>query len=145
MKVHSIGQVKLTHRMTPAQRGERFAALGPIAARHGQFPKGTVLPETLGPAIDQDGKRICPRVRMADLPEGHVPPKYYERNLVQNQLIASCCRHPENHEIEALKSHPEEPAPDIYIFHCTCGRMHRRMLCGSSDDVPRPLWKADAA
>lgn len=80
---------------------------------------------------------------MADFPVGFIPPKYYEKNLEQNQLLAACCRHPENHEIEAHKSHPDEEAPDIYIFHCACGRTHVRFLVGNIDDVPRPIWKTD--
>ena len=129
MKPHSLCAVA----RTAPTAAEKFSALGPIAARHGRFPKGTVLPETQVVA--------CPRVKMADLPEGFIPPKYYERNLEQNQLLASCCRHPENHEVEARKSHPDEKTPDIYIFHCTCGRKHVRWLLGQIDDVPRPMWE----
>jgi hypothetical protein len=131
MKPHSLQSVQ----RAPQSANERFKALGPIAARHGRFAKGTVLPETRVLA--------CPRVKMSDLPDGFIPPKYYERNLEQNQLIAACCRHPENHEIEAHKSHPDEEAPDIYIFHCTCGRRHVRFLAGNVDDVARPIWNAD--
>lgn len=129
MKPHSLQSVTLRG-PSPAQQ---FAALGPIAARHGRFPKGTVLPETQQPA--------CPRVKVADLPPGFIPLKYIE-GLEHNQKIASCCRHPENHEIEARKSHPDEKAPDIYIFHCTCGRRHVRFLLGATDDVARPIWSA---
>lgn len=130
VKPHSLRSVQLV----PKSDNERFAALGPIAARHGRFPKGTVLPETQAPA--------CPRVKVADLPKGFIPPRYYERNLEQNQLIESCCRHPENHEIEARKSHPDEQFPDIYIFHCTCGRKHTRFLVYQTSDAPRPMWDA---
>ena len=112
---------------------EKFRALGPIAQRHGRFPKGTILPETIVQA--------CPRVRVADFPPGHIPQRFLE-GLEQNQQIASCCRHPENHEIAAFKSHPEERAPDIYIFYCQCGRMHRRFMAGRTDREPRPLWSA---
>jgi hypothetical protein len=91
------------------------------------------LPETQVPA--------CPRVKVADLPQGFIPPRLYERNLEQNQQIASCCRHPENHEVEARKSHPDEKAPDIYIFHCNgCGRKHRVFCVGVGDE--RPMWDA---
>jgi hypothetical protein len=68
---------------------------------------------------------------------GLLPTKYIEA-LEQNQLIASCCRHPENHEVEAWKSTPDEKAPDIYIFYCTCGRKHRRFCVGQGD--VRPVW-----
>lgn len=130
MKPHSLQSVQ----RIPLSRAERFKALGPIAARHGRFEKGTVLRETQVPA--------CPRVKVADLPDGFIPAKYYEKNLEQNQLIASCCRHPENHEVEARKSHPDEEVPDIYVFHCSCGRRHVRWLVGQHDDAPRPIWSA---
>jgi hypothetical protein len=67
-----------------------------------------------------------------------IPQKYLDV-LEQNQKIASCCRHPEEHEIEAFKSRAEETTPDIYIFHCMrCGRQHRRFCVGGSD--ARPFW-----
>lgn len=131
MIVHSISTITISRKLTPAQREEQFKRLGPFAARHGRFEKGTILPETTVPA--------CPRVRVADLPEGHLKQNHIE-GLEQNQLIASCCRHPENHEVEALKSHPDEPAPDIYIFHCTCKRRHRFFCIGMADK--RPVWNA---
>ena len=111
---------------------ERFARLGPIAKRHGRISKGTVLPET--------NVQACPRVKMKDFPPGFIPERLYGKNLEQNQQIASCCRHPENHEIEARKSHPDEPAPDIYVFHCNCGRKHRVFCAGTGDE--RPMWSA---
>ena len=103
---------------------------GPHFDRHGAYPKGTVLPETMVPH--------SPRRRVADFPQGFLKTKWIER-LEQDQKIASCCRHPENHEIEACKSHPEEPAPDIYIMHCTCGRKHRFFCVGQVDE--RPEWR----
>lgn len=87
-------------------------------------------PDTITPA--------CPRYPARKLIErGLIPVKYLEE-LEHNQKIASCCRHPENHDIEAFKSNPDEPAPDIYIFHCTCGRKHRRFCVGGGDT--RPVW-----
>lgn len=86
-------------------------------------------PETIVPA--------CPRYPVRKL-KGLIPAKYIEA-LEQNQQIASCCRHPENHEIEAFKSHPDEKAPDIYIFHCSCGKKHRRFCIGGGD--VRPVWE----
>ncbi len=78
-----------------------------------------------------------------------IPPKYIEA-LEQNQLLSSCCRHPENHDSEAFYSSAEDEArgvPDIYVFHCTCGRKHRRFCvggsAGSGPDAPlemRPVW-----
>lgn len=129
MTPHSLGSISLVDVRTKAQR---IAALGPIARRHGIYPKGTVLPETQVPA--------CPRVKVADLPEGFLKQNHIDA-LERNQKIASCCRHPENHEVEARKSHPEETAPDIYIFHCTCGRKHR-FFCVSETDHKRPVWDA---
>jgi hypothetical protein len=69
---------------------------------------------------------------------GLLPAKYIEA-LEQNQKISSCCRHPENHDIEAFKSKPDEKAPDIYVFHCTCGRRHTRFCVGGND--VRPVWE----
>ena len=128
MTPHSIGTIKFVNNKTPA---ERLKALGPFAERYGNVPKGTVLPPSQVPA--------CPRVKVADLPEGHLKQNHVDA-LEQNQRISSCCRHPENHEVEALKSHPAEQAPDIYIFHCTCGRKHRFFCVGMIDT--RPVWDA---
>lgn len=129
MVPHSLGNVAIKVMKTPAQR----KAEGGWAARHGMYwPKGTVLPETRVLA--------CPKVKVADLPEGFLKQKHIA-HLEQNQKIASCCRHPENHEIEAHKSHPEEAAPDIYIFTCTCGKTHKFFCVGLEDDN-RPTWAA---
>ena len=105
-------------------------ALGPIQERHGDYPKGTVLPETQVPH--------SPRRKVADFPEGHLKQNHIDA-LEQNQKISSCCRHPENHEVEARKSHPDEPAPDVYIFYCPCGKKHR-FFCVGINDV-RPEWR----
>ena len=80
----------------------------------------------------------CPRIAVAKLPPGLIPAKYIEA-LEQNQQIASCCRHPESHDVEAFKSNENEKVPDIYIFHCTCGRKHRRFCVGGGD--ARPFWE----
>jgi hypothetical protein len=91
--------------------------------------------------LPQTQVQACPRVKVADLPEGFLKQNHIE-GLEQNQLIASCCRHPENHEVEARKSHPDEPAPDIYIFHCDkCQRKHQFFCVGATDDK-RPMWAA---
>ncbi len=127
MKPQSLGTFTLSQVKTPAER----RALGGWAARHAPWKKGDVLPETQ--------VRACPRVKVADLPEGHLKQKWLE-HLEHNQQIASCCRHPENHEVEAFKTHPEEKAPDIYIFHCSCGKKHRFFCVGLTDD--RPYWDA---
>jgi hypothetical protein len=81
----------------------------------------------------------CPRVKVSSLPRGLVPAYYFEE-LEQNQQIDSCCRHPENHEIEARKSKDSEPDPDVYIFTCTCGRQHARFCVGGGD--VRPVWSS---
>jgi len=133
MKPHSLQTMRLVDPRQEMTPNEKFAALGPIAKRYGRITKGDTLPETTVPA--------CPRVKIADLPEGFIPTRYIEA-LEHNQQIASCCRHPENHEIEAMKSHPDEPIPDIYIFHCTCGRKHRRFCIGLGDE--RPVWSCDS-
>lgn len=62
-------------------------------------------------------------------------PLRWAEALEQNQQIASCCRHPENHLISAWYSSDAERAkgtPDIYVFHCPCGRVHRRFCCGGN-------------
>lgn len=130
MKPHSLQTVQ---RMAPS-KAEAFKALGPIAARHGRIEKGAVLPETQVPA--------CPRVKVEDFPEGFIPAKYLEVPLRLHNQLEACCRDRSKHDIEARRSHPEEEAPDIYIFHCTCGRRHVRWLLGMVDDVPRPVWSA---
>lgn len=127
MKPTQISQVRIVG-LTDQQR---FEKLGPFARRHGHFAKGTVLPETRVSA--------CPRVKVADFPKNIIPTKYIE-GLEHNQKIPSCCRHPENHEIEGFKTHPEEPIPDFYVFYCTCGRKHYRHCVGETDDTPRPIW-----
>jgi len=118
---HSFSSVTLLEPKKPTPEMRR---------RFGDYPKGAKLPETT--------QQVSPRRRVADFPDGVLNQKHIE-HLEHNQLIRSCCRHPENHEIEGLKSHPEEPATDIYIFHCTCGRKHRFFCVGMGD--PRPEWK----
>lgn len=81
--------------------------------------------------------RVCERVPVRKWL--HIIPKKYLEALEQNQQIHSCCRHPEEHDIEAFKSKPEETAPDIYVFHCKCGRRHRRFCVGGGDE--RPFWE----
>lgn len=125
---HSLSTFSINANKTPAQK----ALESGWAARHGNYAKGTVLPETRVAA--------CPRVKVADLPEGHLKQKHIE-HLEQNQLIRSCCRHPENHEVAAFRSHPDEKAPDIYEFYCTCGRTHR-FFCVGMTDPHRPSWDA---
>lgn len=94
--------------------------------------------------------RACPRIHVADLPVP-LPIRFFEQ-LEENQKIASCCRHPENHTIEAFYSTPNwkdkltpdghhDPyggVPDIYIMQCDCGRLHYRFMVGIGDY--RPFW-----
>lgn len=139
-KPHSLARPNVIDALAKLTPEERFAALGPIARRHGRFSKGTVLPETWVPA--------CPPVRMADLPQGFIPPRFYEKNLEHNQQVASCCRKPENHVIWAEQSHPDEPAPDRYFLRCDCGAVHKVFCAGVgvspfTPDDPRPQWKSD--
>lgn len=97
----------------------------------------------------------CPRVPVAKVMY-KLPIRYIEA-LEQNQQISSCCRHPENHSIEAWFSSPQQAetgAPDIYKFFCTCGRVHVRFCVGGdhplADAFPdkpemrdiRPRWSA---
>jgi hypothetical protein len=134
MKPHSLQTASLVSSKAMMTRAERLKAMGWAGRHGGHWPKGTVLPQTQAIA--------CPRVKVADLPEGFIPPKYYERSNEQNQSIASCCRHPENHEVSAWKTHPDEELPDVYKFHCSCGKTHVHWLVGVVDDVPRPIWNA---
>lgn len=114
-----------------------------LEARFGPFAKGAQLPETTTP--------VCPRVKIADLPEDFLKAKWFQA-LEHNQKIAHCCRHPENHEVAAFKSHPDEKTPDIYIFYCNgvdaMGRRHHdgdklhRFFCVGATDDKRPYWEA---
>lgn len=98
--------------------------------RLNRVPDRTPRPETQVVA--------CPRRAVSKFPADMIPARFFEA-LEHNQKIASCCRHPENHDIEARKAHPDEKAPDIYIFHCTCGRKHS-IFCVGAGDV-RPFWE----
>ena len=86
--------------------------------------------------------QACPRVPTSKVLD-QIPLRFFER-LEQDQLLSSCCRHPENHEIEARWLNEEqrmfrEGKPDIYIFHCTCGREHIFLWIG--DSAFHPFWK----
>jgi hypothetical protein len=78
----------------------------------------------------------APRRKVSDVRQ-RLPIKYFEA-MEQNQMLALCCRHPENHEIEAWYSKEGEPVPDIYKFHCSCGKVHTRFCVGGGDI--RPIW-----
>lgn len=63
--------------------------------------------------------------------KNYLPFRYVEM-LEQNQELATCCRHPENHTIEAWYTNEEDAeneTPDLYILTCTCGRRHYRLCC----------------
>lgn len=79
----------------------------------------------------------CKRIKVSKVFQ-LLPVKFIEE-LEHNQKIASCCRHPENHDVEAWYSSPDEKTPDIYKFHCTCGRVHTRFCVGGGDT--RPFWE----
>jgi hypothetical protein len=130
LKPHSFSTVRVSDTRSPEQR---FADLGPFAKRHGLFPKGTKLPATQ--------QLACPRVKMSDFPAGFIPERLYAKATYQNQLAASCCRHPENHEIAAFKSHPDEKVPDTYILYCTCGRRHINFGVWKHNEQV-PVWDA---
>lgn len=100
-----------------------------LTLRHGPYKKGDSLPAT--------NEQSCPRVPVASFPAGFLKARHIEA-MEYNQKLASCCRHPENHEVEGRKSHPAEPRTDIYIFHCTCGRRHVMFCVGLGDT--RPEW-----
>lgn len=122
MKPHSLSTITLEWPQPQPQ---------PMERRFGTYAKGAVLPETMVPH--------SPRRKVMDFPDGFIPARYFEP-MEHNQLTRHCCKQRENLEIESLKSHPEEPALDIYIFHCVdCGNKHRR-LCVGLDDT-RPEWR----
>jgi hypothetical protein len=88
----------------------------------------------------------CVRVPVARCP-ARIPPRMLEP-MEHNQQINSCCRHPENHDISAWYTSAEDAAkgiPDVYVFHCTCGRVHRQFHVGGSDRATgngmRPFWE----
>lgn len=92
----------------------------------------------------------CRRYPVAKLLD-RIPVHMLER-LEQDQQIASCCRHPENHDIEAWYSDARDAekgmAPDIYIFMCkevhedsirpNGERWHSSRMVGSGE---RPTWE----
>lgn len=83
----------------------------------------------------------CPRRPAASLKRSHPTIEMYCEMLESNQQLASCCRDTDGHEIEAWFSSEADAAkgiPDIYINHCTCGRLHRRFCVGSG---LRPFWE----
>src|SRR5687768_8316759 len=106
------------------------------------------------PALETHLRQACKRVKVEEIAPGvlmagpvRIPGKFAEA-LEQNQQIASCCRHPENHDFSAWYSSAADEAlglPDIYIFHCTCGRVHRRFMVGGSNPETRvgmrPFWE----
>lgn len=81
----------------------------------------------------------CPRQKISKFPPNFIKQTHIE-HLEHNQKLPSCCRHPENHEVEARKSKPSEVAPNIYIFYCdVCGDQHRFFCIGLYDI--RPVWE----
>lgn len=74
----------------------------------------------------------------------HIIPAKWIAQAEQNQLRASCCRHPENHEIAAFytsDADERKKTPDLYIMYCGCGRKHRTFCVGSSGPGhERPFW-----
>lgn len=98
---------------------------------------GTEIPAR----IRGSGRHVlaCRRMKAAKLTH-LLPLKYFER-LEHDQKIAHCCRHPENHEVEAWFSNAQDEAngtPDVYIFHCTCGKRHTYFCVGGGE---RPVWE----
>lgn len=82
----------------------------------------------------------------------NVLPVHWCEELEHNQIAAGCCRHPENHDIEAWYSDEEQRElgiPNIYIFVCTSAhphsirvnknRYHVRFCVGQEKD--RPFWE----
>lgn len=92
----------------------------------------------------------CPPYPVAKL--GKLIPEKLRNHLEYNQKAALCCRHVDEHEISAWyssenwrdkKDHlgnpePRGGVPDVYKFHCTCGRTHPIFMVGGGD--VRPFW-----
>lgn len=101
------------------------------------------------PPPDQHLRRASPRVKVKEVAPGvlmagpvRIPPKFYEPRRDTNQPVPECCRHHENHDFSAWYSMAADEAigvPDVYIFHCNCGRVHRRFMVGQSPDTPQKL------
>lgn len=93
----------------------------------------------------------CPRIKLAKLiKSGTVGPRFYEKNLEHNQQVNLCCRHIDNHDIEAwysCETDRDRGVPDIYIIYCNgCGRRHFRFCVGGSVGSGgvverRPYWE----
>lgn len=91
----------------------------------------------------------CPRYPVAKLMD--LLPAKFLLDLATNEKLASCCRKPRDHDIEAFYSSDgdrERNVPDIYVLHCQCGRKHRRFMVGGSvgsgpNPQPelRPFWE----
>jgi len=75
----------------------------------------------------------CVRVAVRDCP-ARIPPRFLT-DLENNEKLATCCRTPADHDISAWYSCPDDQAkgvPDVYVLHCTCGRVHRRFMLGGA-------------
>lgn len=96
--------------------------------------------------------RACPPAKVSRFPPGFIPTRYIE-DLEHDQKLKTCCRHPENHYIEAFYSSeawqnktdplgrhdPLGGVPDIYVFWCNvCKKGHGRFMIGNGD--VRPIW-----
>jgi hypothetical protein len=72
--------------------------------------------------------------------------RFIERTLMHNQMVRSCCRDAESHEIEAWYSSAEDASkgvPDIYVVICGCGRWHRYFCVGGTECPPMEHETAD--
>jgi hypothetical protein len=62
--------------------------------------------------------------------------------MENNQQLKICCRHVDNHLVEARYTSAQQArsgVPDYYIFHCTeCGCRHHQAMHGIGD--VRPKW-----
>lgn len=93
--------------------------------------------------VDQEASHhfvVCPRSPVSDWLS--VLPAKYVKSLEANETLRPCCRNAVDHEIEAFSTNENDKQrgiPDLYVFHCKCGRKHRR-LCGGTVDT-RPFWE----
>jgi hypothetical protein len=94
----------------------------------------------------------CPRVPVANVMHLLKHKMKWLEQFEQNQLLRSCCRHPENHDIEAWYSCETDRGkgvPDIYKFYCkTCEAnglpaCHVKFCVGGNHPLARKFSKAE--
>ena len=83
-------------------------------------------PPPTPPAPPEPYALACKRIPVASLYHKRLPhqrllPDKFIEQMEQNQQIASCCRHPENHEISAWYSNEEHKGKGLSIIALVAG------------------------